>query len=205
MAQPSGDDGGLDLCGERVTAHWRAPSHVRSTVWPCQLMAEVATPLRKEESTAEEIFRKLKDNEDKRKQQFWYRVYTFTFDPNGKTRRAWDLGLMALVLYSGFMAPYRAVFTRAPRAKIIYMDTEEWFIDGLFYFDIVLNFFTGYDNGYQVVTARKEIAKRYVWFNGRNSGFFWVRSRARSPWIHCCEPRQAQRERPGCWALMGAG
>ncbi len=135
------------------------------------------------ESTEQKIFKKLKEKEDARKEEFWYRMYTFTVDPGSKARRSWDICLMMLVLYSGFSAPYKAVFERAPGAVKLDQDTLDWGIDTLFYFDIVLNFFTGYDNGYQVVTERKAIVKQYVGLQGRDAGFFWVRAPAcpRSP------------------------
>jgi hypothetical protein len=132
-------------------------------------------------STEQEIFKKLKEKEDARKEQCWYKVVTFTVSPNAKPRKSWDILLMMIVLYSGFMAPYKAVFNREPDAVELHQDGQDWVIDTLFYFDIVLNFFTGYDNGYQVVTERKAIVKQYVGLNGRGSGFFWVRT-------HNCAP-----------------
>lgn len=117
---------------------------------------------------SQEIFEKLKTKEDQRKKQCWYRVYAFTFHPNKHPRKAWDIFLMALVLYSAFVTPYRAVFDRTPGADKLHQNTEDWIIDALFYFDIVLNFFTGYDNGYQIETGKLQIAKKYL------KGFFWV-------------------------------
>ena len=118
--------------------------------------------------TSQILFDRLVEKEDKRKRQCWYRVYTFTFDPNKQPRQSWDMFLMALVLYSGFITPYRAVFERMPGTDKLHQNTEDWIIDALFYFDIVLNFFTGYDTGYQIEKRRLQIAKKYV------TGFFWV-------------------------------
>ena len=156
-------------------------------------LREDSTP--KEGTTEQEIFRKLKEKEDARKEQFWYKVYTFTVDPNATARKSWDILLMMIVLYSGFMAPYKAVFERAPDAIELHQDALDWAIDTLFYVDIVLNFFTGYDNGYQVVTQRKDIVKQYVGLHGRGSGFFWVRRHTYAPCPHCYAQLAAH---PGC-------
>jgi hypothetical protein len=144
---------------------------------------QVATTMsvKGEGSAAEQIFEKLKAVEDARKQLWWYRAAVFTFDPNGRLRTYWDVFLMCLVLYSGFISPFRAVFERPTGSVELEQTAEDWLIDALFYMDIVLNFFTGYDNGYQIVTGKIEIAKKYVFLSGRGGGFFWVRFSHRTP------------------------
>jgi hypothetical protein len=118
--------------------------------------------------TAEEIFRKLSAAEDAKRQRLLYRMWMSYFDPTQQPRKGWDLFMMLLVLYSGGVAPYKAVFVRMPEAVPL-QDTEDWIIDGLFYLDIIANFWTGYDNGYKIEGDKAEIAKNYIY------GFFWVR------------------------------
>lgn len=117
--------------------------------------------------TAEEIFRKLAAAEEAKKDRLVYRCWNSHLDPTQQPRKGWDVFMIALVLYSGFMVPYKAVFARMPE-EAPEQDTEDWIIDALFYLDIVANFWTGYDNGYKIESDKVEIAKNYVY------GFFWV-------------------------------
>ena len=42
------------------------------------------------------------------------------------------------------------------------LSVSVWLVDAVFYIDIVLNFWTGYDTGYMVVTKKSQIAKHYL-------------------------------------------
>ena len=42
------------------------------------------------------------------------------------------------------------------------MSTLDWVIDGIFYMDIVMNFWTGYDTGYMIVKKKGKIARNYI-------------------------------------------
>lgn len=44
----------------------------------------------------------------------------------------------------------------------------EWVVDICFYADIVMNFWTGFERGYEVVMEKREIVKNYM------AGWFWV-------------------------------
>ena len=135
--------------------------------------------------TAAEIFSKLRDAEEAKKQRLLYRLWTSYFDPTKQPRKGWDVFMIFCVLYSGFMTPYKAVFTRLPEAAPE-QDAEDWVIDCLFYLDIILNFWTGFDNGYKIEGVKAEIAKNYVY------GFFWVR-----PLILFLRPRRQRTNGPG--------
>ena len=76
---------------------------------------------------------------------------------------------------------YKAVFTRAEGVRDE-MDTWDWIIDILFYFDIVLNFWTAYDTGYRLERGKLKIAKQYLWGGFCNLGFFWVDLAATVQW-----------------------
>ena len=69
-----------------------------------------------EDTTAQDIFQRLKEDEERRKGKLWFRVMTFTFNPQNLTRRAWDVFMMVLVLYSGAAAPCVPLAAAAPAA-----------------------------------------------------------------------------------------
>eukprot|EP01052_Picozoa_sp_SAG31_P013646 SAG31_NODE_826_length_11751_cov_4.887659_2_plen_127_part_00 len=62
-----------------------------------------------------------------------------------------------------FLLTHKAAYLRGEDTS---MEWWEWVLDGFFYFDIIVNFFTGFDKGYEVVMDRKLIAMAYIkgWF-----------------------------------------
>lgn len=86
---------------------------------------------------------------------------SWSIAPDRTERVAWDVFILVLVIYSSIQGPFTIAFL--PFAS---MDLGDWFVDLCFYADIVLNFFTGYDQGFEVVMSRKEIVQHYLqgWF-----------------------------------------
>ena len=70
--------------------------------------------------------------------------------------------VLVLVVYSSVMVPYDAAFM--PNKDVMWFDTV---VDICFYADIVLNFWTGFDRGYEIVMEKDEIVTNYVygWFS----------------------------------------
>jgi len=67
-----------------------------------------------EDTTAQDIFQRLKEDEERRKGKLWFRIMSFTFNPQNLTRKAWDMFMMVLVLYSGAAAPCVPLAAAAP-------------------------------------------------------------------------------------------
>ena len=85
----------------------------------------------------------------------------YAISPNDPWRMRWDVLVLGLVIYSCFTVPYDATF-RPNWAG----DNWVYLTDGIFYLDIVLNFWTGYDKGYEVIMSKKRIVVHYLrtWF-----------------------------------------
>ena len=81
--------------------------------------------------------------------------------PDATIRLAWDVFILALVVYSSLRQPYTIAFSNTQA-----MTPLDWFVDISFYVDIVLNFWTGYDKGYEVILEKRLIVKNYLagWF-----------------------------------------
>ena len=71
--------------------------------------------------------------------------------------------MLTLVVYSCLTGAYDCAFYAESNSD---MSWVEILVDISFYLDIFLNFYTGYDNGHEIITDKKEIAKNYVrgWF-----------------------------------------
>ena len=89
-------------------------------------------------------------------------MWETSFDPYGRFHSIWDVMILMLVFFSSFWEPLKAAFIPGP------MSAAEWCVDLLFYADIVVAFWTGYDIGFEIVTDKKLIAKNYL------SGWFWI-------------------------------
>ncbi len=81
--------------------------------------------------------------------------------PKDPWRMRWDIGVLVVVVWSCLTVPYAAAYTPD--------QTSGWtdkLVDLVFYADIFLNFFTGYDKGYQIIMDKKKIVRHYVrgWF-----------------------------------------
>ena len=70
------------------------------------------------------------------------------------------------MIYSCFAVPYKTAFSLERMLREDPTDNgmswDDWFFDAIFYLDIVLNFWTGYDTGYMIVTDKTMIAKHYL-------------------------------------------
>lgn len=104
------------------------------------------------------IFRHLANSEELR---YLQQDAGCSISPERPERSAWDVFMLMLVIYSCIQTPYKIAFN--PQSE---MDWIDWTIDLCFYADIVLNFFTGYDKGFEVVMDRREIRSHYLrgWF-----------------------------------------
>ena len=64
--------------------------------------------------------------------------------------------VLVLVVYSSVMVPYDAAFM--PNKDVMWFDTV---VDICFYADIGLNFWTGFDRGYEIVMDKDQIPFTY--------------------------------------------
>ena len=85
----------------------------------------------------------------------------FAISPNNWMRMRWDGLMLVVVVLSSLWVPFDAAFRpNKPPGWVSYT------MDILFYTDILLNFFTGYDKGYEVVMEKRRIVGHYIktWF-----------------------------------------
>ena len=66
--------------------------------------------------------------------------------PDNQIRLSWDLYILCLVIYSSVWGPYKTAFDTSPSMSVF-----DWVVDFSFYADIVLAFWTGYDQGFEVI------------------------------------------------------
>lgn len=88
----------------------------------------------------------------------------FLIYPSNKLKQAWDLWIVALLLYTAIFVPYRVSFEDDTPTGLFFF---ELFIDFSFLTDIVVTFFAVYDDGTgHYVTNKRTIAKNYLsgWF-----------------------------------------
>jgi hypothetical protein len=113
----------------------------------------------------DDLFDRL-DQEVKSRNPF-VNIYRFLrdleLDPYSTPHVVWDLFILVLVFYSSVMEPYKAAFM--PPSGIKPFDI---IVDSCFYADIIANFFTGFDRGYEIVYDKKLIAQNYL------KGWFWI-------------------------------
>lgn len=100
-----------------------------------------------------------KQNENR---SLYRRAVAFIVNPRSRGKRGWDLFMLFMVLFSSLYEPYKAAFLPQSGA----MQWWEWSVDMCFYADMILNFWTGFDRGYEVVMVRQDIIKHYLtgWF-----------------------------------------
>ena len=78
--------------------------------------------------------------------------------------------VLVLVVYSSVMVPYDAAFM--PNKDVMWFDTV---VDICFYADIGLNFWTGFDRGYEIVMDKDQIVSNYVYGpKGSPCGWFVI-------------------------------
>ena len=120
-------------------------------------------------------------------------IWDTTFPPKDKRRLTWDVVILILVFYSSIIGPYKTAFASGEvniipqngilnvtdssmslQSGIKFVDestiSDEWgfddWVDVLFWLDMLLTFFTGFDRGFEVIMDKREIAKNYLrgWF-----------------------------------------
>eukprot|EP01043_Picozoa_sp_COSAG02_P075208 COSAG02_NODE_15402_length_1174_cov_1.082791_2_plen_235_part_01 len=87
--------------------------------------------------------------------------FKYAIRPDRKERLGWDFFILCLVVYSSVQGPYSAAFVGEQT-----MHWTDVLVDLAFYCDIVLNFWTGFDKGFEVIMEKKAIVKNYLggWF-----------------------------------------
>jgi hypothetical protein len=122
---------------------------------------------RSKTTVATSIFEAIQARATQRSCPCFWTVWQFYFHPNRGFRRFWDALLLVLVMFSVFNEPYKAAFKlpSIPPGEPT-MSLFEWFVDILFYVDMVLCFWTGVDTGYAILGSKREVAKAYLsgWF-----------------------------------------
>ena len=85
----------------------------------------------------------------------------YAIQPDEPWKKIWNGCVLAVVIYSAFQTPFGTAYK--PDAEDAPIDTA---IDMIFYADIVLSFFTGYNNGYEIEMVKAKIIKNYLagWF-----------------------------------------
>lgn len=97
------------------------------------------------------IFEAMDAHANKHKCAPLWHFFHYAFDPAGRFRVAWDTAILILVLWSCMKDPYETAFLlegelrEDPSASG--MSVADWAVDMIFYFDMLLNFWTGYDTG----------------------------------------------------------
>ena len=125
-----------------------------------------ATFKRRGSTAAMTIFEAMDKHQHQHKCAPLYNCWTYALDPNGMVRIYWDVCMLILVVYSCFAVPYKTAFnleaTLRDDPSSSGMGAIDWIVDAIFYCDILLNFWTGYDTGYMIVREKKKIAKQYL-------------------------------------------
>ena len=97
------------------------------------------------------IFAAMEHEANNRRCSAFWKVWMYAFNPNARFKMTWDAAILVLVVYSCFAVPYHTAFTLEELLRSdpsnLGMSTSDWIVDAIFYVDIVLNFWTGYDTG----------------------------------------------------------
>ena len=86
-------------------------------------------------------------------------------NPKSSWKETWDIGVLALILYSSVTVPFRICFSAEAEGK---MWDFEVFVSIFFIVDVCFNFNTSYNVEDKWVISRRRIIKRYL------SGWFWI-------------------------------
>ena len=89
----------------------------------------------------------------------WYII-----PPDHKFAKIWSLVIAVLLIYTATYMPYKTCFVDE---STVTEEIIDWLVDGLFMFDILVNFFSAYENDDETIEARpKYIARHYLshWF-----------------------------------------
>jgi Ca2+-binding EF-hand superfamily protein len=121
---------------------------------------------RRSSTGAVSIFEAMDAKANKHRCAPLYNVWVYAFNPSGRFRAVWDTIILALVVVSCFRDPYHTAFHLErqlwEQPASTGMDYIDVIIDVIFYVDMALNFWTGYDTGYMIVTNKGLIAKHYL-------------------------------------------
>ena len=88
-------------------------------------------------------------------------ILNYAVSPQEPWRLRWDFIVLLLVIYSSVNVPYTSAFQ--PSQDVATLDA---LVDVAFYADIILNFWTGFDKGYEIVLDKEQIVRNYLggWF-----------------------------------------
>ena len=83
--------------------------------------------------------------------------------PGFKFNTTWTIVVILLLFYTATVTPFVVAFVDKPSFQFMVF---ELCIDSLFFFDIIINFFTPYYDNNTLVTQKSKIAKNYIkgWF-----------------------------------------
>ena len=83
--------------------------------------------------------------------------------PQSRVKMVWNLIMILLLMYTATYVPYKTAFLDDTSQGLFVFDI---FVDTLFFLDIFVNFFSGYEVGDHVETRKGKIAKKYLksWF-----------------------------------------
>ena len=84
---------------------------------------------------------------------------TVPFSPKGQLRARWDATIIFLALYTCVAFPLRITFGSNGFTGFSFFDD---LVDAIFIADVVLNFWTGYDDGGLVVMTTTEVRDNYL-------------------------------------------
>lgn len=88
----------------------------------------------------------------------------FILLPDDWYKQLWDIIITSVLIFTFFATPYRIAFVDKDDEAMVAID---YTMDGLFFIDIILNFFIAYyDSDYVLIDKRKDIACHYLrtWF-----------------------------------------
>ena len=84
---------------------------------------------------------------------------TVPFNPKGELRARWDAAIIFLSLYTCVAFPLRITFGSN---KFSGFSGFDLFVDACFITDVVLNFYTGYDDGGLTVMSKLDVRRNYL-------------------------------------------
>lgn len=128
----------------------------------------------KSATTQQSIFEAMEQQQNKRQCGLFWSCWLYAFNPTEGFKLTWDALMLLLVVYSSFAVPYKTAFKLLggqwswdyPSCGMSWddqcMSYDEWAVDAMFYLDIILNFWTGFDTGYMIDTRKGKIALHYL-------------------------------------------
>ena len=107
------------------------------------------------------VFDSFSEEED---DTYLHQELTGIIFPNSFFKKRWDILMLIMIIYSIFVIPYKIAFDLYTNDSF-YLIIDS-IIDIFFCADIVLSFFTGYYDEYELIVSRPKIVKNYLksWF-----------------------------------------